>query len=163
VPRSDADPNRDVIRQNFSDQFPETGAKGNRGEMNLRLSRPHDDVTPSPRDHGPAAFVRYCDQCYVVDEVDIQEKPDFRLREVASYSKETTVKGLPAAASDGCNEIGPVVRSEGADFDPASIAQRLKCRIVGWFQHDRPLTSQIAPPLRAQPADAASRTVPLPL
>jgi hypothetical protein len=29
------------------------------------------------------------------------------------------------------------VGSKRADFDPASIAQRLECRIVGRFHHDR--------------------------
>src|SRR5262249_26690273 len=70
-------------------------------------------------------------------EVDVQEKLDLRLRKVSFYRKETTVKGLRAAAGDGCDEVGPVVRSKRADFDPASIAQRLECRIVGRFHHDR--------------------------
>ena len=77
--------------------------------------------TRASRDHGPAAFLNDCDQCDVVDKVDIHERLDFGLSEVASYSKETAVKGLSAASSGGC--------------DPASIAQR--CRIVGCFQHDR--------------------------
>src|SRR6266511_2264994 len=111
-------------------------------ESDLGPSRLHDDVTCAARDHGPAAFLHYCDQRDVVDEVDVQEKPDFRLGEVASYSKETTVERDGAAASDGCEEVGPVVRSESADFDRAPIAQRLKCRIVGWFQHHRQLFNE---------------------
>jgi hypothetical protein len=75
----------------------------------------------------------------VIDEIGVQEKRDFRLRKVSFYRKETTVKGLRAAPSDGGNEVGPVFRSKRTDFDPASIAQRLACRIVGHFQHDRQL------------------------
>jgi hypothetical protein len=149
---------RDVIRQDFSDQFLESGFSGNRGEMmhqgraetlrlilidhsesDLGLSRLYDNVTSAARDHGSTAFVHDCDQCDVIDEIDVQEKLDFRLRKVSFYRKETTVKGLRAAAADGCDEVGPVVRSKRADFDPASIAQRLECRIVGRFQHDRQL------------------------
>jgi hypothetical protein len=69
----------------------------------------------------------------VVDEVGVQEELDFRLCEAASYSKETAVKGLPAGAVDGCEEIGPVIGSKGADFDLASIAQRPNRRILGSF------------------------------
>src|SRR5260370_15022526 len=124
---------RTVVRQDFSDQFPEPGAKGDRSEMMherradtlrlvlidnsesyLRLPRLHEDVTPTPRDHGPAAFLHYCIQRYAIHEVDIQEKIELRLRETASYRKETTVKGLHAAAVDGCDEVGSVVRSKGA-------------------------------------------------
>jgi hypothetical protein len=107
------------------------------GESDFCRSRLHNDVTRAARDHGPAAFLDHCDQCDVVDKVDIHEKLDFGLCEVASYSKETAVKGLSAASSGGCDEVRSVVRFEGADFDPSSIAQRLKCRIVGCFQHDR--------------------------
>jgi Acetokinase family len=49
------------------------------------------------------------------------------------YSKETVVKRLPTGAADGCEEVGSVVGSKGADFDPASIAQRLNRRILGSF------------------------------
>ena len=80
-------------------------------ESDLGLSGLHDDVTCAARDHAPAAFVNDCDQRYVIHEIDVQEKPDFRLGEVASYSEETTVEGDRAAASDGCDEVGPVVRS----------------------------------------------------
>src|SRR5262249_59177336 len=89
-------------------------------ESQFRLSRLHDDVTCAARDHGPAAFVNDCDQCHVIDEVDVQEKLDFRLRKVSFYRKETPVKGLRAAAGDGCDEVGPVVRSKRAGFDPGS-------------------------------------------
>jgi hypothetical protein len=149
---------RHVIWQDLSDQFLESGFSGNRGEMmhegraetlplilidhsesDLGLSRRYDNVTSAARDHAPTAFVHDCDQCDVIDEVDVQEKLDFRLRKVSFYRKETTVKGLRAAASDGGDEGGPVFRSQRANFDPASIAQRLACRIVGRFQHDRQL------------------------
>src|SRR5260221_14703074 len=55
----------------------------------------HDDVTPTARDHGPAAFFHDRSQRDGFDEVDIQEKIDFRLREAASYRKETTVSDCP--------------------------------------------------------------------
>jgi hypothetical protein len=109
------------------------------GESHFGLSRLYDDVTSAARDRGPTAFVQDCDQRDVIDEVDIQEKLDFRLRKVSFYGKETAVKGLRATAADGCDEFGPVVRSKRADFDAASIVQRLECRIVGRFQHDRQL------------------------
>src|SRR5215472_18420567 len=89
---------RHVIWQDLSDQFLESGFSGNRGEMmhegraetlplilidhsesDLGLSRLHEDVTCAARDHGPAAFVNDCDQRHVIDEVDVQEKLDFRL------------------------------------------------------------------------------------
>jgi hypothetical protein len=75
----------------------------------------------------------------VIDEIDVQEKLDFRLCEATFDGKETAIKGLPTAATDGGDEVGPVVRPKRADFDSASIAQRLACRIVGRFQHDRQL------------------------
>src|SRR5215831_18010423 len=114
---------RHVIRQDLRDQFLEPGSPGNRGEMmheccaealplvlvdhsesDLGLSRLHDDVTCAARDHGAAGFVNDSDQRHVVDEVDVQEKLDFRLRKVSFYRKEATVKGLRAAAGDGCDE-----------------------------------------------------------
>src|SRR5262249_26147466 len=109
------------------------------GESDLGLSRLYENVTSAAGDHAPTAFVHDRDQCDVIDEVDAQEIVDFRLCEATFYRKETTVKGLRAAASDGGDEAGPVFRSKRTDFDPASIAQRLACRIVGRFQHDRQL------------------------
>src|SRR5262245_44990433 len=125
---------RDVIRQDLSDQFLESGFPGNRGEMmhegraetlplilidhsesDLSLARLHDDVTGAARDHGPAAFVNDCDQCDVIDEIDIQEKPDFRLCEATFDGKETAIEGLPATATDSCDEVGPIVRPKRAD------------------------------------------------
>src|SRR4029453_59695 len=130
-------------------------------ESDLGLSRLHDDVTCAARDHGPAAFVNYCDQRDVIHEVDVQETPDFRLGEVASYSKETTVEGDRTAATDGCEEVGPVVRSESADFDRAPIAQRLKCRIVGWFQHHRQLFTEPYQGAAAAAASCDGKSLPL--
>src|SRR5262245_60888482 len=111
------------------------------GESDLRLSRLYDNVTSAARDHWRALFVDDCDQRDVIDEIDAQEIVDFRLCEATFDRKETTVKGLRAAAGDGGDEVGPVFRSKRADFDPASIAQRLACRIVGRFRHDRPSLS----------------------
>src|SRR5215470_17773592 len=107
---------RHVIRQDLSDQFLEPRSPSNRGEMmhegraetlplmlidhsesDLGLSRLHDDVTGAARDHWPAVFVNDCDQRHVIDEVDVQEKLDLRLRKVSFYRKEATVKGLRAA------------------------------------------------------------------
>ena len=113
------------------------------GESDLGLARLHDDITCAARDHWRDAFVHDCDQCDVIGEIDVQEIVDFRLCEAAFDRKETAIKGLPADAADGGDEVGPVVRSKRADFDPASIAQRLACRIVGRFKHDRQLLTRI--------------------
>src|SRR6516165_5484370 len=113
---------RHVVRQDFSDQFLEPGSPGNRGEMmhegraetsplilidhgesDLSLTSLYENVTCATRDHGPTALVHDCDQCDVIDEIDVQEKLDFRLRKVSFYRKETTVKGLRAAAADRCD------------------------------------------------------------
>jgi hypothetical protein len=61
----------------------------------------------------------------VIDEVNIHKERGFLFREAAFLTKESAVKGLSACATDGGNQVGPVVRSEGADFDPATTAQRL--------------------------------------
>src|SRR5262245_7416907 len=158
---------RHVIRQDLSDQFLESGFPGNRGEMmhegraetlplilidhgesDLGLSRLYENVTSAARDHAPTALVHDRDQCDVIDEIDAQEIVDFRLCEATFDRKETTVKGLRATAADGGDEIGAVVRSKRADFNPASITQRLACRIVGRFQHDR--NSSLSEWLRTQ-------------
>jgi hypothetical protein len=73
----------------------------------------------------------------VIDEIDVQEILDFRFREAAFYGEETTVERLTAAARDGCAEACPIGGPERADFDPASTAQRLECRIVGCVHHER--------------------------
>ncbi len=138
---------RAIVGQDFSNQFLESSFSGNRGEVmhegraetlplilidhgesDLGLSRLHDDVTGAARDHGPAAFVNDCDQCDVIDEIDIHEKGDFGFGEAAFYREETAVKRLSAATTDCFDKIGPVVRSKRADFDAASIVQRLECR-----------------------------------
>jgi hypothetical protein len=43
-------------------------------ESDLGLSGLHDHVTGAARDHQPAAFVHDCDQCDVIDEIDVDEK-----------------------------------------------------------------------------------------
>jgi hypothetical protein len=82
-----------------------------------------------------AAFLHHRDQGDMVDEVDVQEERDFLLAEVALYLEETAVERLVTDPADGCLEISPVVRSKRPDFEPTSVAQRLKCRIGGCFQH----------------------------
>jgi len=58
----------------------------------------------------------------VIDEVDVHEEGSFLFREAAFQTKETAVKGLIACATDSGNQLSSVVRSDGADFDPASVA-----------------------------------------
>ena len=53
------------------------------------------------------------------------KKLDFLLRETTLWSEEATEEGLGAGTANGREEIGPVVRSEGADFDLTPIAQCL--------------------------------------
>jgi len=103
---------RHVIRQDLSDQFLESGFPGNRGEMmhegraetlplilidhgesDLGLSRPYDNVTSAAHNHAPTTFVHDCDQCDVADEVDVQEKLDFRLRKVSFLPQRNDGKG----------------------------------------------------------------------
>src|SRR5262245_23868306 len=91
-------------------------------ESDLGRSGLHDDVAGAARDHRPAAFVHDCNQCDVVDEIDVHKKIDLRFRESAPYGKETAVKGLAAGAGDGRDEFSAIIRSESADFDSASIA-----------------------------------------
>ena len=95
---------RHVVRQDLGDQFLESDFPGNHSEMmhegraetlplilidhgesDLGLSRLYDDVTSAARDHAPTGFVHDRDQCDVIDEVDVQEKRDFRLRKVSFY------------------------------------------------------------------------------
>src|SRR5260370_10219833 len=128
---------RTVIRKDFSDQFPERGAKGDRREMMherradtlrliliddsesyLRLPRLHEDVTPTPRDHGPAAFLHYRNRRDVNHDFDIQEKVNLRLREAASHSEETAIKELPDPAIAGQDDDRSVVNYQDADFNP---------------------------------------------
>jgi hypothetical protein len=78
----------------------------------------------------------------VFNEVNIQEECDLVLCKAALYSKETAKETLYAGAADGCDKIVPIVRSEGADFDSASIAQQLNRRILA------PLTLTWAAPLQ---------------
>jgi hypothetical protein len=62
----------------------------------------------------------------VLVEVDVQEKLDFRLGEMAFYLEKTAIKGLRASASHGRGESRPIVGSQRADFDAPSIAQRAR-------------------------------------
>jgi hypothetical protein len=94
-------------------------------EGHLSPSRLHYDVPPAINDPRSPKFFKHCDQCDVIDEVDVQEECDFRLRETALHGKEPAVYGLLASAADGSKEVRPVVRSEGADFDATLIAQYL--------------------------------------
>jgi hypothetical protein len=43
-----------------------------------------------------------------------------------------------AAPVDSAEEIGSVIRPERTDFDPASIAQQVNCRIFRDVHHHRP-------------------------
>ena len=57
------------------------------GESHFRRSWVHDHITRTARDRGPAVFLDDCDQRDVVDEVDVQEKIDFRFRKAAFLRK----------------------------------------------------------------------------
>jgi hypothetical protein len=71
----------------------------------------------------------------MIDEIDAQEEFDFLFRKVAFRTEETAIERLRTGAFDGVEKVGAVVRSEGTDFDLASIAQQLDCRIRGCAQH----------------------------
>jgi hypothetical protein len=71
----------------------------------------------------------------VVDEIGVQKERRFLFRKVASCPEKAAVQRPVAGAADGCDEVVPVVRSEGADFDPTSVPQRFNRRIRGCFQH----------------------------
>src|SRR5262245_54164333 len=119
---------RDVSGKDFRNQLLDPGATGNGGQMmhecpaetlalilvdhgesHLRLPGLNDDVTCAAHDHGLAALVNDCNQRDVIDEIDMQEKLDFRLGKVALHRKEAPVKRLRAAARDGCDQAGPIV------------------------------------------------------
>jgi len=67
----------------------------------------------------------------VTDKIHIDEERGFLLAELAFDGEETAIEGIGADTADRRNEIGPVFRSEGADFDPASIPQRFNFGIFG--------------------------------
>src|SRR5262245_4279174 len=145
---------RDVVGQDLSDEFLEPIPTGNRGEMvlvhqrctdtlplvlvdhvegHLSFLRVYNDVASAANYHGSAAFFHHCNQGHVVDEVNIQEECDFLLCKAALYREETVIEVLRAGTADGCGEIGPIARSERADFDPAPIARQLNRRIFAGF------------------------------
>src|SRR5206468_5791560 len=95
------------------------------GESDFGRPGRNDDVTSAADHHRSTAFFRHRDQSDVVDEIDVREEFDFLLGKVASDTEEATVERLVADAGDGCAETGPVIRSEGTDFDPAPVAYRL--------------------------------------
>src|SRR4030095_8222452 len=92
-----------------------------------------DDVATTADDHGAAVFFAHGDQGHVIDEVDLREERDFLLGKVTSYTEEATIERLGAAAADGRNELGPVVRSKRTGFDPASIAQQINRGVI-WLR-----------------------------
>jgi hypothetical protein len=135
---------RDIVGKDLGYQFLDPVFPRNRGEMAqqcrsdalslvlvdndegyLGPSGLHDDVTSAPNNHGSAAFFHHCDQGHVVDEVHVQEERDFLFRKFALWTEESAVERLGACALDGCDKLGPIVRPEGADFNPTSIAQQL--------------------------------------
>src|SRR4051812_28105317 len=97
-------------------------------ESYLGLPGLQDDVATTADDHGAAVFFAHCDQGHVIEEVDLCEERDFLVGKMTSYTEEATIERLGAAAADGRNELGPVVRSKRTDFDPVSIAQQINRR-----------------------------------
>jgi hypothetical protein len=65
----------------------------------------------------------------MADKVDVREEGDFLLREAALHRKKTPVERLGTGAAHGGEEIGLVVRSEGAYLNVPPIAQPLSCRV----------------------------------
>jgi hypothetical protein len=65
----------------------------------------------------------------VVDEVRVHEEIDFLLCKILSDAEEAPVQRSRARAVDGGEEVRPIVRSEGADFNPPPMAQRFDGRI----------------------------------
>src|SRR4029077_4009206 len=90
---------------------------------------------PAAHDHRPSAFFHHRDQGHVIDKVDVREECDFLLAKAASYRKEPAADGAAACAADSFDESAPIVGFDGADFDAASVPQRLNCRIPACFRH----------------------------
>src|SRR5215204_6897687 len=84
-----------------------------------------DDVASAADDYRSFTFFRHCDQGHMADKVYINEKGNFLLRKAALWRKETSAEGCLAASADGFGKCTPVVGSQRADFEAASVAQRL--------------------------------------
>ena len=93
-------------------------------ESHLGRSRPQDHVAPATDDHGPPASSATATNATWLTKSTLR-KNAISCSEAASHSEEAAVEGLGAGASNGREEVRPVVRCEGADFDAASIAQQL--------------------------------------
>ena len=119
---------RDIVRQDLGDQFLEPGCAGNLGEMTHECRAyafPLVLVHAGESDRGLPGLYNDITSAAHADEVNIHKERNFRLRQGAFYGKETAINGLLAGAAEGCKEASLVVRSESADFDAASIVQRL--------------------------------------
>jgi hypothetical protein len=103
-------------------------------ESYLGRSGLHDDLT-SAADNLSVSFFHYCYQGNMVEEVGIQKECDFPFRKTASYTEETAVERLVTSAANRVDEAGSIVRSEGTDFNPTSIAQHFSRRKLGCFVH----------------------------
>jgi hypothetical protein len=96
----------------------------------------YDDVTTAADDHRSSAFFGNCDQGHMVYKVDVHEKGDFLFCKGALCPKETSAQGFRGAMTDGFGNFATVIGSQRADFDAASVAQRLNRRICSRFNHE---------------------------
>src|SRR5262245_43215048 len=99
-------------------------------EGHLGHFRLADDVASPPDNRWSATVFGLGHQRDMVDEVDLQEKSDFLLAELAFCREEPPGYRLFAELPYGGQHIGFIVGPQCANFKGTSIAQRLERRIV---------------------------------
>jgi hypothetical protein len=73
-----------------------------------------------------------------MNKIDVQKESDLWFREVALCREETAIERSRAGALDSRQHVGSIVRSEGANFQPAPIPERLDHRILGQLHMNGP-------------------------
>jgi hypothetical protein len=116
--------------------------------MPSRPARLENNVPAAADDDPAAGFICKRDNRDMIFEVDVQEEGTFLVREVALHDEEAALQRLRAGLSDCSEHVSLINPPERADFDLATVAEKLACSIVdspghqaSWVgdqeQHDR--------------------------
>jgi hypothetical protein len=101
------------------------------GEGELSLARLNHNVTPAADDPRPPVLCNDRDQGDMADKVDIDEKVDFLVGEVALYPEKPPIKRLRAGPINGGQKLGLIIGPQRPNFQPASVAQHFNRRVIG--------------------------------
>src|SRR6266849_7409616 len=104
-------------------------------KRHLGPSRLEDNVPAAADDDLAAGFLCERDNRDMIFEIDVHEEGAFLVREVALHDEEAALQRLRAGLTDRREHVSLILPPKSADFDLATVAEKLACSVGDGLRH----------------------------